>query len=97
MTALSDYYVVTFATNEATHPWAWEIKRRSGPMGFRLTDNGFQSQASAEIAGNLALKEFLEALAKRTKFLLQSQASAEIAANLVLKEFLEALAKRTKR
>jgi hypothetical protein len=36
-------------------------------MDFRITDNGFQSQASAEIAGNLALKEFLEALAKRTK------------------------------
>jgi Protein of unknown function (DUF3622) len=67
MTALSDYYVVTFATNEAAHPWAWEIKRRSRPMDFRITDKGFQSQTSAEIAGNLALKEFLEALAKRTK------------------------------
>jgi hypothetical protein len=67
MTALADYYLVTFTTNDRAHPWAWEIKRRSGPMGFRLTDSGFQSQASAEIAGNLALKEFLEALAKRTK------------------------------
>ena len=67
MTALSDYYLVTFATDKRTYPWAWEIKRRSRPMGIRLTDDGFQSQASAEIAGNRALEEFLEALAKEEK------------------------------
>jgi hypothetical protein len=67
MTALSDYYLVTFMTNERPHPWAWEIKRRSQPLGVRLRDNGFQSQASAEFAGNRALKEFLEALVKEEK------------------------------
>jgi len=67
MTALSDYYLVTFATDKRPYPWAWEIKRRSRSMGIRLTDDGFQSQASAEIAGNRALEEFLEALAKEEK------------------------------
>jgi hypothetical protein len=67
MTALPDYYLVTFTTNERPYPWAWEIKRRSKPMGIRLTGNCFQSQAAAEVAGNRALKQFLEALAKEEK------------------------------
>ena len=67
MTALSDYYLVTFTTNERPCRWVWDIKRRSQPMGIRLTGNGFQSQASAEVAGNRALKQFLEALAKEEK------------------------------
>jgi hypothetical protein len=67
MTAPSDYYLVTFTTDKRPYPWAWEIKRRSNPMGIRLTYDGFQSQASAEIAGNRALEEFLEALAKEEK------------------------------
>ena len=67
MTNPSNYYLVTFATNERPDVWAWEIKRRGKPIDFRYTDSGFESQASAEIAGNQKLKEFLEALAKEEK------------------------------
>ena len=63
MTTPSDYYLVTFTTNEGPYSWAWEIMRRSKPMGIRYTDSGFESQAAAEIAGNRELKEFQEALA----------------------------------
>ena len=63
MTTPTDYYLVTFTTNERPHSWAWEIKRRTKPMDIRYTDSGFESQAAAEIAGNRELKEFQEALA----------------------------------
>ena len=66
MTTPSDYYLVTFTT-KGPYSWAWEIKRRSKPMDIRYTDSGFESQASAEIAGNRELNEFLEALAKEEK------------------------------
>ena len=67
MTKQSHYYLVTFTTNERPYTWAWEIKRRSKPMDFQYTDSGFESQASAETAGNQELKDFLEALAKEEK------------------------------
>ena len=67
MPAPSDYYLVTFTTNERPYTWSWEIKRRSKPMDIRYTDSGFESQAAAEIAGSQELEEFLEALAKEEK------------------------------
>jgi hypothetical protein len=67
MTKRSDYYLFTFATNDRPDVWAWEIKRRGKPIDFRYTESGFESQASAEIAGNQELEEFLEALAKEEK------------------------------
>ena len=67
MPAPSDYYLVTFTTNERPDVWAWEIKRRRKPIDFRYTDSGFESQATAEIAGARLLKEFLEALAEEEK------------------------------
>ena len=67
MPAPSDYYLVTFTTNERPYTWAWEIKRRSKPMDIRYTDSGLESQAAAEIAGSQELEEFLEALAKEEK------------------------------
>jgi len=67
MTTPSDYYLVTFTTNEGPYSWAWEIKRRSKPMDIRYTDSGFESKVSAEIAGTQLLKEFLEALAEEGK------------------------------
>jgi hypothetical protein len=63
----SDYYLLTFTTNDRPHTWAWEIKRRSKPMDIRYTDSGFESQVAAEIAGDRELMEFLEALATEEK------------------------------
>jgi len=67
MTTLPDYYLVTFTTNQGPYSWVWEIMRRSKPMGIRYTASGFESQATAEIAGARLLKEFLEALAEEEK------------------------------
>jgi hypothetical protein len=62
-----DYYLITFRTDERPLSWAWEIKRLRKPMGIRLTNSGYQSKASAVIAGRRALLEFLEELAKEEK------------------------------
>ena len=67
MTTQPDYYLITFMTHERPYPWAWEIKRHSKPMGIRFVNGGYQSKASAVIAGRRALLEFLEALAKEEK------------------------------
>ena len=62
-----DYYIVTFDTDRGPYPWAWELRRRSKPMGVRVRENGYQSQTAAKFAGRLALAEFLEALAKEER------------------------------
>jgi len=62
-----DYYVVTFDTDRGPCPWAWELRRRSKPMGVRVRENGYLSQTAAEFAGSRALAEFLEALAKEER------------------------------
>ena len=67
MTTQPDYYLITFMTDERPYPWTWEIKRHSKPMGIRLLNGGYQSKASAVIAGRRALLEFLEELAKEEK------------------------------
>ena len=67
MTTQPDYYLITFMTDERPYPWTWEIKRHSKPMGIRFVNGGYQSKASAVIAGRRALLEFLEELAKEEK------------------------------
>jgi hypothetical protein len=67
MTAEPDYYIETFDTGARPHPWRWEIRRYSSPMGVRLGAGGFQSQRAAEYAGVLALERFLEDFAKEEK------------------------------
>jgi hypothetical protein len=55
-----DYHVVTMS-DDCRSAWRWEIKRRSEPMGVKLTDDGYPSQRAAEEAGKRALAEFLAA------------------------------------
>jgi hypothetical protein len=62
-----DYYIVIFDTDRGPYLWAWELRRRSKPMGVRVRENGYQSQTVAEFAGKRALAEFLEALAKEER------------------------------
>jgi hypothetical protein len=54
-----DYYIETIDTGARPYPWRWEIRRRSKPMGVKLGAGGYQSQASAELAGKHALERFL--------------------------------------
>jgi hypothetical protein len=64
MATESDYYIVTFETDERRHPWGWEIRRHSKPMGVKISEGSYQSRTAAEYAGKMALVSFLEALAR---------------------------------
>jgi hypothetical protein len=43
----------------------WEIQRRSPPLGVRLYGDGFKSESAAKLAGEKALREFLDGLAQQ--------------------------------
>ena len=63
----TDYYV--FTSREEKHPerWSWEIRRKSKPLGVKLTGNGYQSESAAQFAGRRALTELLAGLAKEER------------------------------
>ena len=65
--ARSDYYLVTFRSDESPNVWGWEIKRHSKPMGIRLTASGFQSDMAAQFAGKRALADFLAGLVEEAR------------------------------
>jgi hypothetical protein len=62
----TDYYVFTWGEK---HPerWSWEIRRKSKPLGVKLTGNGYQSESAAQFAGRRALTELLAGLAKEER------------------------------
>ena len=64
MGTTSDYYIQTIDTGARPYAWAWELRRRSKPMGVRIGASGYQPQAAAEHAGKVALDRFLEELSK---------------------------------
>jgi len=55
MSFSDDYFVITKAQGRP-RAWAWEIRRRSKPIGVRLNGNGFKSEFAAKLAGEKALK-----------------------------------------
>jgi hypothetical protein len=59
-----DYYIA-IVSDECRFSWRWEIKRRSQPMGVRLTGEGYSSQRAAEDAGRRSLADFLAAIASQ--------------------------------
>ena len=67
----NDYYVVTSQRGEQPPRWSWEIRRKSTPLGIKMTGNGYQSDAAAQFAGKQALAEFLAYLSKEEKRLLR--------------------------
>lgn len=58
-----DFFVVT-RRRRRLREWAWEIQRRSKPLGVRLNGDGFKSEFAAKLAGEKALKVFLGGLAQ---------------------------------
>jgi hypothetical protein len=44
--------------------WTWEIQRRPEPLGIRLYEDGFKSPFAAKLAGEKALRQLLDQLAK---------------------------------
>ena len=59
---LKDYYLVTSRRGEHPERWSWEIRRRSKPLGVKLEERGFTSEAAAISAGKTALNDFLSDL-----------------------------------
>jgi hypothetical protein len=48
--------------------WQWELYRNGGPLPARLQDGPYKSARTAEAAGLVALREFLQALGREKKF-----------------------------
>jgi hypothetical protein len=63
----NDYYVITSRRGEHPDRWSWEIRRRSKPLGIKMTGDGYQSDTAAQFAGKQALAVFLADLAKEEK------------------------------
>jgi hypothetical protein len=63
----NDYYVATSRRGEYPDRWSWEIRRKSKPLGIKMTGDGFQSEMAAQFAGKRALADFLSDLAKEDK------------------------------
>jgi hypothetical protein len=63
----NDYYV--FTSRRGTYPdrWSWEIRRKSKPLGVKMTGDGYQSEMAAQFAGKRALEDFLSDLSKEEK------------------------------
>jgi hypothetical protein len=57
-----EYRVV--ASRRGVASWAWEIYRDGEPLPVPVKDENYSSRRLAELAGNVALGEFLEALAR---------------------------------
>ena len=63
----NDYYVVTSRRGQQPERWSWEIRRKSQPLGIKMTADGFQSDSAAQFAGKKALADFLSDLAQEDK------------------------------
>ncbi len=63
----NDYYVVTSRRGAYPDRWGWEIRRKSKPLGIKMTGDGFQSDMAAQFAGKRALADFLLDLSQEEK------------------------------
>jgi hypothetical protein len=63
----NDYYVITSRRGERADRWSWEIRRKSKPLGIKMTGDGYQSDTAAQFAGKQVLAVFLTDLAKEEK------------------------------
>ena len=64
---INDYYVITSQRGQQPERWSWEIRRKSKPLGIKMTGDGYQSDTAAQFAGKQALAEFLIELSKEEK------------------------------
>ena len=58
-------FFVSITRGEKPPEWQWEIKRRPKPLGVRLCANGFRSEKAAKLAGEKALRELLDGIARQ--------------------------------
>jgi Protein of unknown function (DUF3622) len=66
-TGPNDYHVFTSRRGNYPERWSWEIRRKSKPLGVKMTEDGFQSEMAAQFAGKRALADFLTELSKEEK------------------------------
>jgi hypothetical protein len=60
----ADYFVLTARRGEHPERWSWEIRRKSKPLGIKMTGDGYQSESAAQFAGKRALENFLADLSR---------------------------------
>jgi hypothetical protein len=65
--AQSDYFLFIAEDGSKRNRWSWEIRRKSKPMGAKVSETGFQSRQAAEFSGGRALSEFLIELSREEK------------------------------
>ena len=65
--AQSDYFLFIAEDGSKPNRWSWEIRRKSKPMGAKVSETGFQSRQAAEFSGGRALSEFLIELSREEK------------------------------
>jgi hypothetical protein len=58
----NDYFVITKLCGRPKTLWTWEILRRSKPLGVKYCGGEFNEAQTAKLAGEEALKEFLNGL-----------------------------------
>ena len=59
-----EYHVVVAMRFHSPSRWEWEIYRNGRPLAVRLREGNFGSETTAMELGKVALREFLEALAR---------------------------------
>ena len=64
---INDYYIVTSVRVGHPERWSWEIRRKSKPLGIKMTGDGYQSDTAAQFAGKQALAEFMANLLKEER------------------------------
>lgn len=57
-----DYFVITKLCGGSKSRWTWEIKGRSKPLGVKFEGDEFTTEKNAKLAGEMALKKFLDGL-----------------------------------
>ena len=58
-------YFVSVTISGKPPQWQWEIKRGPKPLGIKLYANGFRLEKAAKLAGEKALRELLDGLARQ--------------------------------
>jgi hypothetical protein len=65
--AEADRYTVVVVQPGPHSPWRWEIYRNGEPLPARLLKGNFGNRHAAQMAGKLALLEFVAALGREQK------------------------------
>ena len=62
---INDYYVVTSRRGQQPERWSWEMRRKSKPLGIKMTGDGYQSDTAAKFAGSKRWRNFWSSYRKK--------------------------------